>query len=859
MRSLLKKIMGNPNDKVLNQLSVIVDEVNELEDEYKAMSDDELRHVADRFREELANGSTLDDILPDSFAATREAARRTLGHRHYDVQVMGGAVLHQGKIAEMRTGEGKTLTATLAVALNALEGKGVHVVTVNDYLVKRDTQWMGQVYHALGLTVGCIQHDEAFVYDPEFVSEDERLAKLRPVTRAEAYLCDITNGTNNEFGFDYLRDNMAPDLRYTVQRGLHYAIVDEVDNILIDEARTPLIISGQGEEVVDRYYQFAQLVRQLREDAHYEVDLKRKTVAINEDGIDKVESLLGIGDGESIYDDRYQELTHYLEQALKAQALFHRDKDYMVRDDEVIIVDEFTGRMMVGRRYSEGLHQAIEAKEGVRVQRENVTEATITFQNYFRLYDKLAGMTGTAETEEEEFHMIYGLSVVVIPTNREMIRDDHPDQIFKTEMAKFRAVVREIEEMRAEGRPVLVGTTSIERSELLSEMLQRAGIPHDVLNAKFHEREAEIVKDAGQPGHVTIATNMAGRGTDIVLGPGVAVKGGLHIIGTERHESRRIDNQLRGRAGRQGDPGSSRFYLSLEDELMRRFGTDRIAGLMNRLGMEEDMPIEHGIISKSIESAQTKVEGHNFDIRKHVVEYDDVMNRQREVIYAIRRRILEGESQRERMMEMIEKQISLLVAAQSGSTDRPSDAAEIFRAYRAIVPMTDLTPDDIDLSDDEAIEDILFEDAVKHYDQREAEIGSELMRYVERVVMLQVMDKLWREHLTHMDDMRQGIGLQAYGQKDPLVSYKREGFEMFESLLTNIDYDTVHKIYYANVQRTAQPIQPRNLTTNQPVETASQTPKRKQKKIGRNDPCPCGSGKKYKLCHGAAAGVGARG
>ena len=454
--------MGNPNDKTLNALGTIVDEVNALEDEYRALSDDELRHIADRFRDELANGATLDDILPDSFAATREAARRTLGHRHYDVQVMGGAVLHQGKIAEMRTGEGKTLTATLAVALNALEGKGVHVVTVNDYLVKRDTQWMGQVYHALGLTVGCIQHDEAFVYDPEYEAEDERLAHLRPVTRPEAYLCDITNGTNNEFGFDYLRDNMAPDIRYCVQRGLHYAIVDEVDNILIDEARTPLIISGQGDEVVDRYYQFAQLVRQLRQDTHYEVDLKRKSVSINEDGIDKIETLLGISDGESIYDDRYQELTHYLEQALKAQALFHRDKDYMVRDGEVIIVDEFTGRMMVGRRYSEGLHQSIEAKEGVRVQRETVTEATITFQNYFRLYEKLAGMTGTAETEDEEFHMIYGLSVVVIPTNMEMIRDDHADQIFKTEAAKFRAVVDEIKQMRVQGRPVLVGTTSIE-------------------------------------------------------------------------------------------------------------------------------------------------------------------------------------------------------------------------------------------------------------------------------------------------------------------------------------------------------------------------------------------------------------
>ena len=859
MRSLLKKIMGNPNDKQLNSLRDIADEVNALEHEYTAMSDEELRAVAQRFKEEFANGATLDDLLPDSFAATREAARRTLGQRHYDVQLMGGVVLHQGKIAEMRTGEGKTQTATLAVALNAIEGLGVHVITTNDYLAKRDTQWMGQVYHALGLTVGCIQHDEAFQFDPDYEAEDERLAMLRPITRREAYLCDITHGTNNEFGFDYLRDNMAPDLRYCVQRDLRYAIVDEVDNILIDEARTPLIISGQGEEVVDRYYQFSQLVRQLRLGTHYEIDLKRKAVTINEDGIDKVESLLGISDGESIYDDRYQDLTHYLEQALKAQAMFHRDKDYIVRDGEVIIVDEFTGRMMEGRRYSEGLHQSIEAKEGVRVQRETVTEATITFQNYFRLYDKLAGMTGTAETEDEEFHMIYGLTVVVIPTNRDMIREDHADQIFKTEMAKFRAVVGEIKEMREQGRPVLVGTTSIERSELLSEMLDRAGISHNVLNAKFHEREAEIIKDAGQPGNVTIATNMAGRGTDIVLGSGVAHEGGLHIIGTERHESRRIDNQLRGRSGRQGDPGSSRFYLSLEDELMRRFGTDRIAGLMNRLGMEEDMPIEHGIISKSIESAQTKVEGHNFDIRKHVVEYDDVMNKQREVIYSLRRRILDGESQRDRMIEMIHNQIGLLVASQSSATEGRPDPAEILRAYKAIVPMTTLTPASLSGKDDEAVETTLIADAEEHYDARESEVGDELTRYVERVVMLQVMDKLWREHLTHMDDMRQGIGLQAYGQKDPLVAYKREGFEMFEALLTNIEYDTVHKILFANVQRTVQPAQPRNLITNQPVEgAATTTQKRKQKKVGRNDPCPCGSGKKYKLCHGAAAGVGVR-
>ena len=855
MRSILRKFLGNPNDKMLNALQHVVDEVNSVEDEYRALSDDELRETSQRFREELAGGATLDDILPESFAATREAARRTLGQRHYDVQIMGGLVLHQGKIAEMRTGEGKTQTATLALALNALEGKGVHLVTVNDYLVKRDLQWMGQVYHALGLTAGCIQHDQAFIYDPDYPNEDERYTHLRPVSRQEAYACDITHGTNNEFGFDYLRDNMAPDLRYCVQRELNYAIVDEVDNILIDEARTPLIISGAGEEAVDRYYQFAQMVRQLREEQHYTIDLKRRSVTITEEGIDRVEQLLGIPEGESLYDDRYQDATHFLEQALKAQAVFHRDKDYIVDGDEIVIVDEFTGRKMVGRRYSEGLHQAIEAKENVRVQRENVTEATITFQNYFRLYKKLAGMTGTAETEDEEFHMIYNLPVVVIPTHRPMIRTDHPDQIYKTELGKFQAVVREIKEMRDQGRPTLVGTTSIERSELLSEMLKREGIQHSVLNAKQHEREAEIIKDAGQPGMVTIATNMAGRGTDIKLGHGVPEHGGLHIIGTERHESRRIDNQLRGRSGRQGDPGSSRFYLSLEDDLMRRFGSDRIFGLMERLGLDDDQPIEHGIISKSIESAQTKVEGHNFDIRKHVVEYDDVMNKHREVIYANRRRILEGENLRERTLEMIHHQIEVLVAAHGASEDRESAAPdEVLRAYKAIVPTTLLTAADLDGKHDDDLIDFLIEDAEARYADREQEIGDETMRFIERAVMLSVIDKLWREHLTQMDDMRQGISLQAYGQRDPLVAYKREGFQMFEQLLANIEYDTAHRIFFANIQRTPVVQQPRPVTTNHPEEAEAAPQRRKQQKVGRNDPCWCGSGKKYKHCHGAPAG-----
>ena len=855
MRTIFSKVLGNPNDKAVKNFQPLVAEINALEADYVKLSDDELRAVSADLREQLASGVDLDDLLPEAFAACREAARRALGQRHYDVQLMGGIVLHQGKIAEMRTGEGKTLTATLAMYLNALEGKGAHLITVNDYLAKRDTQWMGRVYHALGLTVGCVQHESAFLYDPEFESEDERMARLRPCQRREAYECDITYGTNNEFGFDYLRDNMAVDLHYTVQRELNYAIVDEVDNILIDEARTPLIISGQGDEGVDRYAQFAQIVAHLRNDVHYEIDLKRRSVSLTEEGIDRVESVLGIGEGESLYDARYQDFTHFLDQALKAKALFQRDKDYIVTPDgEVVIVDEFTGRQMLGRRFSEGLHQSIEAKEGVRVQRENVTEATITFQNYFRLYNKLAGMTGTASTEAEEFGIIYNLDVVTIPTHRPMVRIDHPDLVFKNEPAKFRAVVEEIKSLRAEGRPVLVGTTSIEKSEVLSALLQRSGVPHSVLNAKFHEREAEIVAGAGQPGHVTIATNMAGRGTDIVLGGGVADKGGLHIIGTERHESRRIDNQLRGRAGRQGDPGSSRFYLSLEDDLMRRFGSERIAGLMNRLGMEEDQPIEHGIISKSIESAQTKVEGHNFDLRKHVVEYDDVMNKHREVIYANRRRIISGENMRETVLEMIAKQIALIVAANtSADTHEPRDDSEILRAYRAIVPMSELTPKALAGLGSDEVEELLTEDALRAYAAKEAQQGEDASRFIERAVMLTVIDKLWREHLTQMDDMRQGIGLQAYGQRDPLVAYKREGYEMFEALKRNIEYDVAHKVLFANIERAPRLAAPRNLTTNHPEEGAAAPQRRK--KVGRNDPCWCGSGKKFKNCHGAVNGA----
>ncbi|HKG29223.1 MAG TPA: preprotein translocase subunit SecA [Thermomicrobiales bacterium] len=861
MRKILTKLFGDPNEAPLKPYQKVVAQVNALEPQMEALSDLELRELSNGLRDRLEEGETLDDLLPESFAATREAGRRTLGQRHFDVQLLGGAVLHAGKIAEMRTGEGKTLTATLAVGLNALNSRGVHVVTVNDYLAKRDTQWMGQVYDALGLSVACIQHEAAFIYDPDWVSEDERLARLRPISRREAYEADITYGTNNEFGFDYLRDNMVPTADRMVQRDLAYAIVDEVDNILIDEARTPLIISGQAEQATDRYYQFAQIVKQLREGKDYEVDHKHKTVALSEDGIDRVEELLELQPGESIYDERYIELTHYLEQALKAHATFQRDKDYIVRDGEVIIVDEFTGRMMMGRRYSEGLHQAIEAKEGVRVRRQNVTLATITFQNYFRMYDKLAGMTGTAKTEAEEFRRIYFLDVVVIPTNQPMVREDHGDLVFKNERGKFRAVIGDIKEKREAGRPVLVGTASIEASERLSEQLMREGVPHQVLNAKQHEREAAIIAQAGQPQTVTIATNMAGRGTDIVLGPGVREAGGLHILGTERHEARRIDNQLRGRAGRQGDPGSSRFYVSLEDELMRRFGSERISTLMERLGMEEDVPIEHGVISKSIENAQIKVEGHNFDLRKHVVQYDDIMNKHREVIYGDRRQLVMGEDIQDRVWEMVEGEIEKIVDANIGDgrdLERYDD--KILEAYTGLVPMTTVTLEEIAALEKDDLIDLLIADAEQGYEQVETRFTPEVMRKVERHVMLTIIDKLWVEHLTAMDELREGVGLQAYAQKDPLVVYKTQGYEYFQQLLANIQHDVVHTIFRVQPVVAQQPVRTRVTDESDKSQVAEDgggngASPRKSRKIGVNEPCPCGSGKKYKHCHGARTKV----
>ncbi|MDQ3411760.1 MAG: preprotein translocase subunit SecA [Chloroflexota bacterium] len=863
MQGLLTKVFGDPNEASIKPFQSVVERVTALEPGIQALSDEQLRESARQFRERWNNGESLDAMLPESFAATREVARRVLGQRPYDVQLLGGAVLHAGKIAEMKTGEGKTLTASLAASLNAISGRGVHVVTVNDYLVKRDTRWMGQIYHGLGFSVGCIQHEEAFLYDPDWESPDERLARLRPVSRQEAYQADITHGTNNEFGFDHLRDNMVSAADRRVQREQVYAIVDEVDNILIDEARTPLIISGQAEQATDKYYQFAQIAKQLREGPEYEVDLKSKSATLTEAGIDRVESILRIPDGESIYDERYIELTHYLEQALKAHAIFHRDRDYIVREGEVIIVDEFTGRMMEGRRYSEGLHQAIEAKENVRVRRQNVTLATITFQNYFRMYEKLAGMTGTAKTEAEEFRRIYDLDVTVLPTNRPLIRDDSGDLVFKNERGKFNAVIADIESKREVGRPVLVGTTSIETSEHLSELLRGRGIEHEVLNAKQHEREAAIVARAGQPAAVTIATNMAGRGTDIVLGPGVAVAGGLHIIGTERHEARRIDNQLRGRAGRQGDPGSTRFYVSLEDELMRRFGSARIGGLMDRFGMEEDVPIEHGVISKSIENAQVKVEGHNFDLRKHVVQYDDVMNKHREVIFRDRREVVSGEDMFDRVWEMVEAEVASVVDAHFGDgRDTHTDYEEMYRSYGALIPTTDLDLEAIEGLPRDELADQLIDDAAAAYDEVEERFGEENMRKVERHVMLAVIDRLWIEHLTAMDELREGVGLQAYGQKDPLIVYKTEGFKLFQTLLDHIQHDVVRTMFRVQPVVAQQPIQTQlteQAAKPSPVSRGSangsengKPEPRRVKKVGANEPCPCGSGRKFKHCHGAA-------
>ncbi len=778
----MKLVFGAPNEKVLKVCHGSVGKSNALEPEISGLSDARLRAKTDEFKLRLGKGETLDDILPEAFAVVREASRRVLGLRHFDVQLIGGCILHRGKIAEMRTGEGKTLVATLPAYLNALEGKGVHVVTVNDYLARRDSEDMGRVYKFLGLSVGLIVHDMDF-----------------PARKA-AYAADITYGTNNEFGFDYLRDNMVVSLDEMVQRPLHYAIVDEVDSILIDEARTPLIISGPGEKSTDLYNIMADVVKNFKEKEDYTVDEKLKTVAPTEAGIAKAEKLLGV---KNMYDPQNgTDLSHQLMEALKAKALMIRDRDYVVKDGEVIIVDEFTGRLMYGRRYSEGLHQAIEAKEHVKVERESQTLATITFQNYFRMYDKLAGMTGTAKTEEQEFQKIYGLDVIVVPTNKPNIRIDYPDVIYKTKRAKYRAVVKAIEKLHAVGRPVLVGTTSIAQSEELSAMLKKKGIPHNVLNAKYHEKEAEIVADAGQMGAVTIATNMAGRGTDITLGEGVAELGGLHIIGTERHESRRIDNQLRGRCARQGDPGSTRFYLSLEDDLMRLFGSDNISGIMDKLGMDEDEPIEHKLVTRSIENAQKKVESRNFDIRKHVLEYDDVMNEQREVIYDQRRKILEKADLKETVLSMadhiVDRSMDMYAPKEAYSEDWDIPAL-IKYAEEFYAPAGRLKADELANMSREELEEYLHKVAHDYYNEREAAITAPIMRELENLVMLKVVDTHWMEHLDAMDALREGIGLRAYGQRDPLVEYKFEAYDMFEAMKEAIVDDVVRYMYRVNV------------------------------------------------------------
>lgn len=834
----MKMVFGDPNKKELKVCQGYVDKINALEPEISGLSDARLRAKTDEFRLRLTKGETLDDLLPEAFAVVREAAKRVMGLRHFDVQLMGGCILHRGKIAEMRTGEGKTLVATLPAYLNALEGKGVHVVTVNDYLARRDSEDMGRVYRFLGLSVGLITHEMDY-----------------PARKA-AYAADITYGTNNEFGFDYLRDNMVISLDQMVQRPLHYAIVDEVDSILIDEARTPLIISGPGAQSTSLYQVMADVAAKLKEGEDYTVDEKQKTVAPTETGIAKTEKLLGVSnmyDGENGVD-----YSHQLMAALKAKALMHRDRDYVVTDGEVIIVDEFTGRLMFGRRYSEGLHQAIEAKEHVKVERESQTLATITFQNYFRMYDKLSGMTGTAKTEEQEFQKIYGLDVVVVPTNKPNIRIDYPDVIYKTRRAKYRAVANAIEELHKKGRPVLVGTTSIQQSEELSELLKKRGIEHNVLNAKFHEKEAEIVADAGQMGAVTIATNMAGRGTDIVLGDGVAELGGLHIIGTERHESRRIDNQLRGRCARQGDPGSTRFYLSLEDDLMRLFGSDNISGIMDKLGMEEDEPIEHKIVTRSIESAQKKVEARNFEIRKQVLEYDDVMNQQREVIYDQRRQILEKADLKETVLDMashiVDRSMDMYAPKEAYSEDWDVKSL-ISYAEEFYAPAGFLKEEKLQEMSRDELETFLHKVAVDYYNAREENNTAPIMRELENLVMLKVVDSHWMEHLDAMDALREGIGLRAYGQRDPLVEYKFEAYEMFEAMKEAIVDDVVRYMYRVNV--VTQPVVEDHLSeasTNNPnVDGSTETPKepvRNDSTVGRNDPCPCGSGKKYKNCCG---------
>ncbi len=828
MKNILGKFIDF-NARELKKLQIYVEEINSLEKQIESLSDQELKGKTEYFKSELANGKTLDDILPHAFAVVRETAIRVLGMRPYDVQLLGAIALHQGRVAEMKTGEGKTLVATMPAYLNALSEKSVHIVTVNDYLAERDSEWMGQIYSFLGLEVGLIK------------------SEMKPPERRKAYQADIIYGTNNEFGFDYLRDNMALRIDDVVQGELSFAIVDEVDSILIDEARTPLIISGPDEMSSAEYHRFTQISKSLRKEEDYIIDEKAKSVTLTEEGIARVESRLGI---ENLYDPQNMEFSHRINNALRAKELMRRDRDYIVKDDEVIIVDDFTGRLMYGRRYSDGLHQAIEAKESVTVAKESKTYATITLQNYFRLYDKLSGMTGTAKTEEDELSAIYGMDVVEVPTNKPLIRDDMPDQIYRDIDTKYEAVVASIAQRHEKGQPVLVGTVSIEVSELLSNMLRKKGIKHNVLNAKFHEKEAEIVKDAGLYGMVTIATNMAGRGTDIVLGDGVREVGGLHVLGTERHESRRIDNQLRGRSGRQGDPGSSQFFVSLEDDLMRIFATDIASGLMEKLGLEGTDALEHSMLDKAIERAQRRVEENNYGIRKHVLEYDNIMNKQREVVYAERRKVLENANVNDDIMSMMQEVVKDLVISHRGDYELDTEGLE--QRIVSLVPQFDLETKDWEEYPDHELIEIIYQRVVELYQEKEEEIGSNLLRDIERIVLLRVVDRKWMDHIDAMTRLRQGIGLRAYGGRDPLQEYQSESYNEFQALIYGIKEDTIRDVFHVQVQRRAEAerLRPKRrapLSTNtndskpEPIQTD---------KVGRNDPCPCGSNKKYKKCCG---------
>ena len=900
INALLKKVFGSKNEREIKRMRPLVAQIGSYESGLQKLSDEALGAKTEQFRKRLADGTALDDLLPEAFAVCREVSRRKLGMRHFDVQLIGGIILHEGNIAEMKTGEGKTLVATLALYLNALEGKGSHLVTVNDYLAKRDAQWMSPLYHHLGLSVGVIQHESSFLFDPTYEAEDKRLQHLRPCSRQEAYRADITYGTNNEFGFDYLRDNMVGDLEQCVQRELNYAIVDEVDSILIDEARTPLIISGPTEDSTDLYYRIDRIIPALKRDVDYTIEEKTKTAALTEEGNEKVERALGV---ENLYDAANMTLVHHVVQGLRAHVLYHRDVDYVVKDGEVLIVDEFTGRLMPGRRWSDGLHQAVEAKEGVKIANENQTLASITFQNLFRMYEKLAGMTGTADTEAGEFAKIYNLDVLIAPTNRPNIRQDFADVVYRTEKEKFNAIVEDIADCHKRGQPVLVGTISIEKSERLAGYLVRHGIKHNVLNAKHHEREAEIIAQAGRKGAVTIATNMAGRGTDILLGGNaeflfkktlyadpemaserqtalmasiqadcdaekkeVVTVGGLHIIGTERHESRRIDNQLRGRSGRQGDPGSSRFYLSLEDDLLRIFGSERISKIMLKLGMEEGVPIEAGMVTRAIENAQKKVEAHHFEIRKQLLDYDDVLNKQREVVYERRRIILSGEDLQAEIQSYAEQILDELLDVYCPKDSYQEDwdlkglADACFAQFSIDIKDEAESPAALKEMGFDALRDDMLRKIQEAYAKKEQELGAELLRYLEKMVLLRTIDTLWKDHLLGMDSLREGIGLRGYGQKDPLIEYKREAFDMFAGMMDRMQRDVLEHLFRVQVvqreekppvlEQSRRPVPLRLNRGDAAAQDGVQGVRRAAEKVGRNDPCPCGSGKKYKKCHG---------